>query len=263
MNIARQRLGVVSYLNAKPLIAGLDHDPAFDLRFEVPSRLPALLESAEVDCALVPVIDILQAGARWKIVSDACIGCDGETFTVRVFSRVPPERVRVLHVDGDSHTSVALARTIWQEAHGIDLEIIPLDARAASDAPRDAVLLIGDKVVTSRPVGYDREIDLGSAWKSLTSLPFVFAAWAVHRDADVGGLAARLSEARDRGVRSAAMIAADFGPGMGWPVTLATRYLTQRLKFTLGERQREGMTRFRDLLVRHGRLNHREELLFV
>ncbi|MCO6437005.1 MAG: menaquinone biosynthesis protein [Phycisphaerae bacterium] len=257
-----RRLGVVSYLNAKPLIAGLDHDPAFDLRFEVPSKLPALLESAEVECALVPVIDILSAGSRWKIVSDACIGCDGETFTVRVFSRVPAEKVRILHVDGDSHTSVALARTIWRESYGYDPEIVPLES-AAGDASRDAILLIGDKVVTSRPVGYDLEIDLGSAWKSLTSLPFVFAAWAVDRDADVGDLAARLGEARDRGVRSAAMIAADFGPGMGWPVTLATRYLTQRLKFTLGPRQREGMARFRELLARHGRLNHEEELIFA
>ena len=30
-----------------------------------------------------------------------------------------------LHVDGDSHTSVALARVLWQELHGRDLELIP------------------------------------------------------------------------------------------------------------------------------------------
>jgi len=110
----KHRLGVVSYLNARPLIAGLAEEPDIELIFEVPSRLPEMLAGGEVDVALVPVIDLMRRGSEWQIVSDACIGCDGETLTVRVFSRVPPERITKLHVDGDSHTSVALARVIWR-----------------------------------------------------------------------------------------------------------------------------------------------------
>ena len=102
------RLGVVSFLNAKPLIEGLDSDSRIELVSEVPSRLPALLDERSVDVALVPVIDLADPGRSWRIVSDACIGCDGETLTVRVFSRVPSETVRTLHVDSDSHTSRAL-----------------------------------------------------------------------------------------------------------------------------------------------------------
>jgi len=120
------RLGVVSYLNAKPLIAGLHLDPRTELRFDVPSRLPALLDAGQVDAALVPIIDLLRPDRAWQVVSDACIGCDGETLTVRVFSRIPPDSVRTMHVDGDSHTSVALARIIWQERYGIRLHIAPL-----------------------------------------------------------------------------------------------------------------------------------------
>ncbi len=247
----RWRLGVVSYLNAKPLVEGLEGDDRIDLLFDVPARLPSLLDQGVVDVALVPVIDMVEPGRTWQFISDACIGCDGETLTVRVFSRVPPERIRKLHVDGDSHTSVVLARIIWEEMYGRTLELQPYKGCETVDEC-EAVLLIGDKVVNNRLIDYDIETDLGFAWKSLTSLPFVFAVWAGSRDLDVAVLAERLSRARDRGVESAELIAEDFGPGLHWPVELAKRYLTSRLKFTLGPRQRQAISRFLELARQHG-----------
>lgn len=221
-----------------------------------------MLDEGEVDAALVPVIDMVQEDRYWKIVSDACIGGDGETLTVRVFSRQMPESIHTLYVDGDSHTSVTLARIIWQEAYRTRLNVKPL---CHETPPHDceAVLLIGDKVVNHTLIGFDVETDLGSAWKSLTGLPFVFAVWAAPQAADVAYLATILGRARDTGVASAAMIAADFGPGMGWPVTLATRYLTRRLKFHLGSRQREGMARFFELAAAHRFCPGPSEIVFA
>jgi chorismate dehydratase len=247
----RWRLGVVSFLNAKPLIARLDSDADLTLIYDVPSRLPPLLDSGAVDIALVPVVDLVQRGRRWQIVSDACLGCDGETLTVRVFSRVPAPQIRRLHVDGDSHTSVALAAVVWRELFGTALEIVAFRGDETV-AECEAVLLIGDKVVNHRLVDYDIETDLGSCWKTLTGLPFVFAVWAGPEGRDYRQLALRLSQARDDGVRSAEMIAADYGPGLNWPVTLAKRYLTKRLRFDLGPRQREAMGRFLELARKHG-----------
>lgn len=255
------RLGVVSYLNAKPLIAGLDRDPSLELRFDVPARLAGWLEAEEVDAALVPVIDLWKPGREWGVISDACIGCDGETYTVRIFSRVPPERLECLHVDGDSHTSVALARIIWAETYQRPLQVLPLDGADQNDC--EGVLLIGDKVVAPNLMGFDVETDLGSAWKSLTALPFVFAVWAAARHRDLRHLETKLSAARDAGVASARWIAEDYGPGMGWPVRLATRYLTSRLKFTLGPRQRAGMARFLELAKKHDLVGAERELVFA
>lgn len=290
------RLGVVSYLNAKPLIEGLDTDPEVELRFDVPARLPALLDAGDVDAALVPVIDLLHPPRRWRIISDACIGCDGETLTVRVFSRCPPRDLRRLYVDGDSHTSVALARVVWPGLFGHRIETRPLedlsvetmtspesgsrrneaspaDAQARPRTPLDGevfaedagVLLIGDKVVTHAPTNLEVETDLGSCWKSLTSLPFVFAVWAAPSEAhvDTRTLGMKLSRARDAGVASAELIAADLGPGHGWPVTLAKRYLATRLKFHLGPRQRRGMERFLELAKEHGLVAPTQELVFA
>jgi chorismate dehydratase len=258
------RLGVVSFLNARPLIEGLDTDPDFELTFAVPSRLADLLEQNEVDAALIPVIDLLHKERSWQVLSDACIGCDGETYTVRIFSRIPPAAIRTLHVDGDSHTSVALARIIWQERYGVKLNIEPV-SDVCSAGSCEAILLIGDKVVHHELRHHEIETDLGSEWKSLTSLPFVFAVWAAPSNAgcELTELAHRLSAARRAGVASAELIAADFGPGLGWPVTLAKRYLTQRLKYELGPRQRSGMERFLELAKTHGLVPDTKELVFA
>ena len=175
------RIGVVSYLNAKPLVEGLDAWEDAELIYDVPARLPGLLDRRAVDAALVPVIDLFDRHDAWRIISDACIGCDGETLTVRIFSRFQPEDVRRLHVDGDSHTSVVLARIIWQECYGRRLEVVPFQGTEAVEEC-EAVLLIGDKVVHNRLVGFEIQTDLGSVWKSLTSLPFVFAVWVAPRD---------------------------------------------------------------------------------
>jgi chorismate dehydratase len=256
------RLGVVSFLNSRPLIEGLDLASGVSLTYAVPARLPGMLAAGEVDCALVPVIDLVRPGRSWNIVSDACIGCDGETLTVRIFSKKPPEDIYRLHVDGDSHTSVALATVIWQEMYGRRLIVTPLETAPSLDEC-EAILLIGDKVVSHKLVDFDLEVDLGGAWKSLTGLPFVFAAWAAPRAYPVGDLPRRLESARDAGERNAMRIAEDAGPGLGWPVELAQRYLTQRLRFKITPRHREGMKLFLDMVGQQQLVPGMQEVVFA
>ncbi|MFQ5490524.1 MAG: menaquinone biosynthetic enzyme MqnA/MqnD family protein [Phycisphaerae bacterium] len=239
------RIGAVSFLNARPLVYGMDASSGIQLAFEVPSRLPGLLNQDRLDVALCPVIDLARCAKHWTLTSDACVGCDGETLTVRVFSRVPPEEITRLHVDGDSHTSVTLAMVLWNEMYGTSLSIVPY--QPGHDDACQAVLLIGDKVVSRPMPGFAHQIDLGGAWKSLTGLPFVFAAWVKKCNVDIGSLEALLGQARDRGVAAAAEIAADQGPGLGWPVDLARQYLTEYLHFTLTDRHRRGMQLFFEL----------------
>ena len=52
-------LGVVSFLNSRPLIEGLDAACGVSLHYAVPSALPSMLRRGEVDAALIPVIDAL------------------------------------------------------------------------------------------------------------------------------------------------------------------------------------------------------------
>jgi chorismate dehydratase len=244
------RLGVVSFLNARPLIEGLPEHPGVQCRFDVPAALSRQLHTGLANAALIPVVDVLRSNGHYRVVSDACIGSDGHTMTVRIFSHVPPAEIRTLSVDGDSHTSVCLATVLWHCRHGRRLELRPLGASGAA-TDTDALLLIGDKVVAPGREGYAHQIDLGAAWRELTGLPFVFAVWAcpadtalAHSAADLAHLATLLSEARDRGVRRAAEIAAAEGPRRGWPVATAHTYLTQCMRYTLDEHAIAGANRF-------------------
>ena len=54
------RLGVVSYLNAEPLVYGLEKDPAFDLQRDVPSRVAERLHAGEIDLGMIPSIEYLR-----------------------------------------------------------------------------------------------------------------------------------------------------------------------------------------------------------
>ena len=171
------RIGSVSYLNAKPLIYGLDHSPECELHLDVPSALMAGLAEGRFDVALLPVIDY-QRLEDLCIVPSGGIGCDGPTLTVRLFSKKPIDQIRSLACDTDSHTSVALARVILAERYGIRPTFVDL---RRGDQPVDARLLIGDKVVCEEPPGCDHQLDLGHAWKLHTGLPFVFAIWTARK----------------------------------------------------------------------------------
>lgn len=240
------RLGVVSYLNSRPLYDALSQNETVQLLPDVPSKLIDGLSADRMDAALIPIVDYFRNRDTLQPLSDACIACDGETMTVRVFSRIPSEGITTLHADLDSHTSVILVQLIWRELYGRELTLLPWsidDAQQFDDV--DAVLLIGDKVVSSDPTGFGFEVDLGAAWKHLTGLPFVFAAWYGRRDLQhAAAIAAQLSAARDEGVARAEALADQYAALHGWPVELARKYLCRTLKYTLTPAACAGMDRF-------------------
>jgi chorismate dehydratase len=243
----RIRVGSVSFLNAKPLIYGLEQVPEVELSLAVPSRLLEALRARTLDVALLPVIDY-QRMPGLRIVPSGGIGCDGETLTVRIFSRRPVDQIRRLACDTDSHTSVALARVIFAERYGVRPEFVDL----TDDEDSDARLLIGDKVVCEEPAGFEHQLDLGAAWKEMTGLPFVFAVWTAREGVELGELPVRLEAAKREGLRHVEEIVRAHGTGRGWPTGLARRYLTEYLTFDVGERQLAAMARFYELAWRHG-----------
>jgi len=231
-------VAAVSFLNARPLTEGLADEPGIVLRTDVPSRLLELLLGGGADIALAPVIDFQTASAELCIVPAGAIGSDGPTHTVRVFSRSPLPTLDVVSVDGDSHTSAALLRVVLEALYGRRPEIIPLEpGTAAGGSPPEAVLLIGDKVVHAEnwAAGYPHQLDLGEAWKKLTGLPFVFAAWLARSGDDLGGLPRALADCRRRNRRRIPEIVA--AHANGWPRDLALRYLGEILRYELGERE--------------------------
>jgi chorismate dehydratase len=246
---ATLRVGSVSFLNAKPLIYGLDQSNDLNLELDVPSKLLDGLIEQRYDVALLPVIDY-QHLPGLRLLTAGGIGCDGPTLTVRIFSRVPIGQVRTLACDTDSHTSVALAKIVLADHFRLSPRFVTLDE--ADEAPQTARLLIGDKVVCEEPAGYPHQIDLGDAWKALTGLPFVFAAWMAREGVALGDLPGTLDRARVQGLRHVDEIVTEHAVPRGWPANVARRYLTEHLKFEIGSRQLDAIREFHRRAARRG-----------
>lgn len=243
------RIAAVSFFNTTPLVYGLADDPDVSLRFAVPSALLDELLTQRADVALLPVIDY-QRAPNLRLLPATGIGCDGPTLTVRLFSRSPIEHTRVLAADTDSHTSVALARIILRKRYGLQPEVIPLDR--ASDDPDTTRLVIGDKVITHEPRGFPHQHDLGEEWKQMTGLPFVFATWMVRDGVAVGDLGTRLRNCLSNGLSRVDGLVERHGIPRGWPADVARKYLTEYLKFEIGDQQLLAIERFHALAAECG-----------
>ncbi|HSV15130.1 MAG TPA: menaquinone biosynthesis protein [Tepidisphaeraceae bacterium] len=247
------RIGSVSYLNAKPLIYGLDEADDLQLTLDVPSKLIDGLRERRFDVALLPVIDY-QRLPGLRILTSGGIGSDGPTLTVRIFSKVPIEQITRLACDTDSHTSVALARIILAESFNLHARFI--DWNHEERTPAEARLLIGDKVVCEEPPGFDHQLDLGEAWKRLTGMPFVFAAWMAREGVELGDLPQRLEDAKREGLQHAVELVERFAVPRGWPAELALQYLTVYLKYDIGDRQLVAIRKFYELATKHQIIAH-------
>ena len=244
------RLGSVSFVNARPLIYGLDAQPDVQLTLDVPANLLDGLRADRYDLALLPVIDY-QRMEGLQILPAGGIGSDGHTLTVRIFSRTPIGQIRTLACDPDSHTSVALARVVLSRAYGLHPEFIELRSADVTSG-HDAQLLIGDKVVCEEPPGYPHQLDLGEAWKDLTGMPFVFAAWMGRAEAITATADARLRAAKVAGLSNVEEIVHRYAIPRGWPADTAREYLTRYLQFDVGDRELEAIRTFHRFAAEEG-----------
>jgi chorismate dehydratase len=242
---AKLRIGAVNYLNTKPLIYGLErYAPQAEVVLDVPSRLADDLARGRLDVALIPSIEFF-LDPTYTIVSDACIACRGPVLSVKLFSRGPIESIHTLALDDGSRTSVALARILLDERFGMrpQLERLPADASLA-DADTDAVLLIGDRAMHSAGGRFQVVWDLGDEWCRWTELPFVFAMWVARSDAELLGVDAALSEARDAGVAHLNEIAEREAARLGLTRPQCLSYLRDNLYFHLGPGEQRGLELF-------------------
>lgn len=242
-------VGCVPYLNAKPLVwpFGGEHSPV-RVRFDVPSRLPALLDAGEVQAILVSSIEALR---RPRVADGVSISSFGEVLSVRLFSRVPFGQIRRLALDASSMTSNALAQILLTEQHGCrpDTVTLPPDLGVMLGAA-DAGVLIGDAGMRADGSGL-HVMDLGAAWTSMTGLPFVWALWVGGDGLDTT-LARHLSEAAPRTLANLDALLPSFAAESGFSQALAHRYFTEIMDYGFGEDHRKGLSAYAERLLIHG-----------
>jgi chorismate dehydratase len=243
------RLGAVSYLNVRPLVAGLGNDSDVSLRFDVPSVCARLLSEGAIDLGMVPSVTWLDRSDD-RIVPGVCIGSEGAVASVALFTRRDMTDVRTVALDASSRTSAALVRILCRRCFSIDPVFVtqPPDVTAML-AKADAALLIGDPALflDHRSLGLQK-LDLGELWTGMTGLPFVWAFWSGPAGAATPATVRRLQAAAVQGTASLDAIAASYCRDMPDRVPVASHYLREHMRYGFGAREVEGLrTYFREV----------------
>lgn len=244
------RVGCVPYVNAIPLaMPFVRPDSNIEVRFDVPSRLPSLLDSGEAQAILVSSFDALTQANR-RMGRRVCIGSFGPVESVRLFSKVPFEKICSLALDQSSMTSNSLAQIVLAES----LDCRPSTCKMAPDLNsmlegNDACVLIGDIGMAADGTGL-HVLDLGEAWTDLTGLPFVWAAW-VGRDEFSAELADQLGSALEQGFGVDDWVQAAVTQS-GWEEEVARRYFGSTMRYEFTHEMETGLKLFQSKLANHG-----------
>lgn len=249
------RVGHVGYLNARPLVEGLDQAEHLKLVSAVPADLVGMLTSGDVDLALVSTADLVRSPVPLAVLHEGMIGSCGPTLTVKLLSSVPLEHLTTVHADVESHTSVALCKLLLAERTACDITFEPF--RIDGITWPQAVLMIGDKVInTPLPESrYPYHLDLGEAWFDLTGLPMVYAAWACQtqrcEEEPINLARAMLDHQRRHNATRLPLIALRHATSHRWDTPTAITYFTRHMRYDLDEHAAQGLTEF----IARGALN--------
>lgn len=240
------RVGAVTYLNARPLVYGLEHSDRLSIRYDLPSECARLLHAHETDIGLIPSIEYLRGPSPYWIVPGPAVTSRGPVASVAIFTRRQPHDIRTIAMDTSSRTSVALATILLRRRW----DVAPAPAPMAPDldamlANADAALIIGDTALflDHEAAGVSR-IDLGHEWTAMTGLPFVYACWTGWPGAVTPHDVTVLQRARDAGIAQSHAVAAAYYPDDTPRQAVARRYLRDNIRYVLADDEVEGLRAF-------------------
>jgi len=204
-----------------------------------PSMLAQMLIDGQVDVGLIPVAAIPLLPQHY-IVGNHCIGAEGEIASVCLFSEVPMKEIKTVYLDYQSRSSVALLKWLMKESWGIHPEMVQADNESYRELIKGdtAGLVIGDRALEQRRVS-TFIYDLGSEWRAITGLPFVFAAWVSTKPLPEDFIRI-FDEANEEGIGHIDEIVA----GLDYDTYDLQKYYKIHLSYNLDARKREGMKRF-------------------
>ena len=147
-----------------------------ELILDYPAAIAQKLLTNEIDIGLVPIAILPQLNPHY-VVGNYGIACNGEVASVCLFSEVPLQEIDTILLDYQSRTSVQLLQILLKEYWKISPKLVAAYPNYEKDIKGNvAGLVIGDRAFKQRLIAKN-SYDLGLAWKEMTGMPFVFAAW--------------------------------------------------------------------------------------
>ncbi|HNP47994.1 MAG TPA: menaquinone biosynthesis protein [Bacteroidia bacterium] len=242
--VPKIKLSVVSYLNSKPFIYGLENSDfvdEFSLELDIPAVCAEKLIRGTVDIGLVPVA-ILPELNEYHLLTDYCIGANGNVESVVLVSQVPLEEIKKVMLDYQSRTSVQLARVLAENFWHIEPEWIQATEGYEDHLEGDiAGVIIGDRALLRRDQ-FKYVYDLSGEWKKFTGLPFVFACWVSNKIIPEQFIF-RLNASAKKGIQNIQEVLDHFGSGE-IPTIEASNYLQHVIDFHFNDEKRKALELF-------------------
>ena len=267
----RLRVSAISYLNTAPLMWDFDHGELrrdYRVDYTLPSACAEMLRNDVADIGIIPVAAYATIPGL-VVVPDIAIASRGAVRSILLISKVPIEQIKTVAADTSSRSSVALMQVLFQKFYKTTPTFVPMppDMKPMLKSC-DAGLLIGDPALLADTNGY-RVYDLAEEWKRFTGKSFVFAFWAVRKDALAGHDPAKVIRdfqlSRDHGLHPASMdkIAKEWSVRLGLSESNITSYLRDNIYYKLDEDCLDGLRLFYQYAVDCRALPQAPALAFI
>jgi cyclic dehypoxanthinyl futalosine synthase len=247
--MTKLRIAGVGYLNAAPLVFGLDRDDGVELFLGSPAEVTRRLSEGEADVALLPVAAAATLGDVDLL--DLGVVARGPVRSVVIAAERPIDELDRIALDASSRTSVVLARL---ELRARGAAIVDRAGALAARPPAEVIagiggttggLVIGDPALEIEG-RHPQVLDLAGAWTTRTGLPFVFAAWAARRGTFTDAIVARLRRSAQEGAAARAAIATAYAEARGKDPRGYVDYLNDTISHAIDDDAARGLERFFD-----------------
>ncbi len=269
--MSRLKISAISYLNTAPLLWDFERgvaDVDFDISYTTPSACAAALHAGTADIGIIPAAAYTTI-PDLVIIPDVAIAARSAVRSILLVSKIPVAQVRTVALDTSSLTSVALTKILFAKWLGgaRDYSAMAPDLDAMLGAC-DAALLIGDPALQVDRTRYVT-LDLAEEWVARTRKSFVFAFWAIRRQALAEQNATAIAEvfktSRDHGLspNNLEAIAQEWAPRLGLTIEEVRVYLTHNIHYYLDPPSLEGLELYYRLGAETGALPQAPKLRFV
>lgn len=216
----------------------------FAMEFCVPAECADRLAAGTADLGIVPVAELERLNL--DPIPGTGIACDGAVRSILLVSQVPVDRIRTLATDASSRSSVMLTRVLLAKKYGVEPRLISMAPELPPMLEKaDAALIIGDPALHLDPATLPFHVlDLGAEWTSYTGLPMVFAVWAGKKQNVEPWMEDAFRRSYQFGKAHLDEIVRVGAAPRGMKEELAHEYLSEKIRFELGEREYEGMRTF-------------------
>jgi chorismate dehydratase len=269
--MSRLRVSAISFLNTAPLMWDFDHgDLRRDYRvdYTLPSACAEILRNGMADIGIIPAAAYTTI-PDLVVIPDVAIAARGPVRSILLVSKVPIDQIKTVAADTSSRSSVALLQVLFNKFIRTKPEFIPMPPQLDPMLQQcDAGLLIGDPALLAKTDGF-HVYDLAEEWQRFTGKSFVFAFWAVRKQAlqDHDGIRVvdAFQNSRDNGVKpeNIARTAKEWSVRLGLSESEITSYLTENVYYNLDNDCLEGLRLFYQYAAECGALPKAPKLEFL